>query len=77
MSKKLVLGIALLFVSVTGGFLTGVQADEACPPPRYHDSRNGCVPEIRYKEEWIIDHPVLVPTPEYRDPACRDQGVQK
>ena len=76
MSKKLVLGIALLFVIVTCGFITGVQADEARPPFQYHDSGNGCVPEIRYKEEWIIDHPVYVPVPEYRGPACRDQGFK-
>ena len=76
MSKKLILGIALLFVIVTGGFVTNVQADEAGPPSQYHDSGKGCVPEIRYKEEWIIDHPVYVPVPEYGDPACRDQGFK-
>ncbi len=77
MNKKLVLGIALLFVIVTGGFVTSVQADLARSPSQYHDSRNGCAPEVRYREEWIIDHPVLVPVPEYTDPACRDQGLQK
>ena len=76
MSKKLILGIALLFVIVTGGFVTSVQADVARPPSQYYDSSNGCVPEVRYKEVWIIDHPVLVPVPEYRDPACRNQGFK-
>jgi len=71
MSNKLILGIALLFVIVTGGFVTGVQADATQPP-----SQNGCVPEVRYKEEWIIDHPVWVPVPGYADPACRDRGSQ-
>ncbi len=76
MGKKLILGIALLSVIVTGGFVISVQADEAGAPSQYHDSGNRCVPEIRYKEEWIIDHPVYVPVPEYRDPACRDQGFK-
>jgi hypothetical protein len=76
MSKKLILGIALLFVIATGGFVTIVQADMASPPSQYNDSSNRCVPEMRYKEEWIIDHPVLVPVPEYTDPACRDQGFK-
>jgi len=75
MSKKLILGIALLFVIVTGGFVTSVQADVARPPcQNYHC--NGCVPEVRYKEEWIIDHPVLLPVPEYTNPACRDQDFK-
>jgi hypothetical protein len=74
MSKKLILGIALLFVIVTGGFVTGVQADVTGLPSQDRDSSKGCVPEVRYKEEWIIDHPVLVPVPEYTDPACRGQG---
>jgi hypothetical protein len=76
MSKKLILGIALSFVIVTAGFVTSVQADVARPPSQYSDSSNGCVPEVRYKEEWIIDHPVLVPVPEYTDPACRDKGLK-
>ena len=76
MSKKLILGIALLFVIVTGGFVTGTQADMAGAPSQSYDSSNRCVPEIRYKEEWIIDHPVFVPVPEYTDPACRDQGTK-
>ncbi len=77
MSKKLILGIALLFVIATGGFVTGVQADMARPPSQNYNSSNGCVPEVRYKEEWIIDHPVWVPVPEYTDPACRDQDLKK
>ncbi len=76
MSKKLILGIALLFVIGTGGFVTIVQADMASSPSQSNGSINRCVPEVRYKEEWIIDHPVLVPVPEYTDPACRNQGFK-
>ncbi len=76
MSKKLILGIALLFVIVTGGFVTSVQADAARLPCLNYDLSNVCVPGVRYQEEWIIDHPVLYPVPEYTNSAGRDQGFK-
>ncbi|MGA2403536.1 MAG: hypothetical protein ABSG91_17820 [Syntrophobacteraceae bacterium] len=76
MSKKLILGIALSFVIVTGGFVTSVHADALRPPSQCYDPGNRSAPEVRYKEEWIIDHPVYVPVPGYTDPACRDPGVK-